>query len=191
MKFSYILMMLLSLVGSTWSVSSYANSDFSTYCEQTPCRKNIEIKMKQRNGEIFDRSFDLLPPVVQQSLLSVYAGETIYLEAEETEKAPINFVHVDSIIKPERTIVFTLEQDPKLQGGVGTVLKVKNPFSRAFRYHLGVMPLELEEVLKTSSCPVVAGGYGYESWPYPVFQAVITDISFLGKNTSDIMKCEE
>jgi len=160
--------------------SAHANEKMSLeeYCQSNPCRNNLKITLNQKDGSIYDKTFKILPPAVQPSFISIYAGETIYVEAKEGKDAPMELIQVKTIQNPERTIVFKFEQQKETGDGKSMLLTVKNPFSKAIRYNMGMMPLDRERLLKTSSCPVRAGLSVFENWPFPIFQIVVANIHF-------------
>lgn len=168
----FILMMLAS--------NTYASEKVSLeeFCKSNPCRNNLNINLKQKDGSIYARTLKLLPPAIQSSFISIYAGETIYIEAKEGKEAPIDLVQVKKNQNPERTIVFKLEQQKEVSDGKSMLLTVKNPFSKAIRYNMGIMPLDQEKLLKTSSCPVKAKLSMFEIWPFPIFQVVVANMHF-------------
>lgn len=162
------------------ATSSYAEEQMSLneFCKSNPCRKDLTIILKQRDGTEFKNTFDLLPPVIQPSFISIYAGETIYIEALEGNEAPTDFVQVKKVMKPEKTITMKFQQQKDIGNGKSMLLTVENPFSKAIRYSMGIMPLDQERLLKTSSCPVIAKGSVFEIWPFPIFQIVVANIHF-------------
>lgn len=151
------------------------------YCKTASCRKNVRFRLKKKDGTYFEFSSKLAPPVIQPSFISIFPEETIYIEADKGKNGPINLVHVTENKNPKKTIVFNFTKDKKLGKGYSMVLKVHNPFSKPLRYNLGIMPIDSEKLFKTSSCPVIAGGFVYELWSYPIFQIVVAKLRFLNK----------
>jgi len=176
----YLVFITLLMLGS--GVNANENMSLEEYCKFNPCRKNLKMTLKQKDGSLFERTFTILPPVVQPTLISIFAGETLYIEATEGEEGPTDFVQVKTIRNPERTLVFKFEQQKDVGDGKSMLLTVKNPFSKTLRYKLGMMPLDMEKLVKTSSCPVAGGQSVFESWPYPIFQIVIGKIHFQKKD---------
>ena len=150
------------------------------FCEMSPCREPLRVRLKQAGDGYFDRTYRRLPPVVQPAFISVYAGETLYIEAEEGEEGPVNLLHVRENRNPDRTIEIQLAQDRDLGDGLSMLLVVRNPFPRPLRYNLSMMPLDREEMYRTSSCPVVPRGTASETWPFPVFVVAMAELRFLG-----------
>ncbi len=162
---------------------------FIDYCNEAPCRRNVIIHLMQKDGTIFEYESKLDPPVIQPSFISIYAGETIFIEADEGEHSPINLIHVSENTKPEKTIVYKFEQRADMGNGYDMVLTVHNPFSKPLRYNMGIMPLESDRLYKTSSCPVMAKGDCFEHWPFPIFQIAVANMRFLEKG--DDFSCRE
>lgn len=158
------------------------------YCETAPCRKNLRVDLLKADGTRFDRTFPLMAPAVQNRLITVFAGETILVEATASQGGPTDYLVVDKVVHPERTLSFKLEQLNK-DGKVLMMLNSKNPFSRDIRLHLSMMLLSNDKIAKTSSCPVSAGLQTFEIWPDAIFQILITDIVFL--DPSDDYSCVE
>ncbi len=117
--------------------------------------------------------------MVQPAFISIYAGETLYIEADEGEEKPVNLLHVEENQNRDRTIEIVFEQDGESGDGLGMLLVVRHPFARPLRYNLSMMPLDREEMYRTSSCPVVPGGTTSESWPYPIFVIAMANLRVL------------
>jgi len=140
-------------------------------CKKVECAFDLRIVLKQKDGSIFDKSFRALP-VVQPSGVSVYAGQSVLFEADVQDDRLSNFKLVKSIEHPEKTISATLKQN---SDGLMTLM-LRNPFKRTMKVAMGIMPLDRETLLKTSSCPVLAGLTNFEAWPYPIFQVWLGNI---------------
>ncbi len=52
-------------------------------------------------------------------------------------------------------------------GGEGTMVSIANQTDRALKFEVFISP-DGERWTATSSCPAIAGGATFESWPYPV-----------------------
>jgi hypothetical protein len=140
-------------------------------CATQACQRNIRVALKARDGSSFDKTFDVMPAVVQPFGMLVLAGQTVHVEAAVKDDRLTDLVQVASVVHPERTITVKFEQT---ENGM-MMLSVSNPFPKPLKFHMGIMPLDHDRLLKTSSCPVVPGGHGFESWPYPIFQVALGD----------------
>lgn len=156
----------------------------SEMCQKVGCQYNVKVVLKQQDGSIFDKTFEALP-VTQSDGFMVVAGQSVSIEADVDEDELTNFRLVQSITDPGRTITAKFEQQP--DGSM--ILYVANPFSRHFRSHMMIMPLDKEDLFPTSSCPVVAKGGSFEMWPYPIFQVWLGSPRFLEDGAE--MSCVE
>jgi hypothetical protein len=147
-------------------------------CENTKCQKNVRIKLTEKNGKLYDRTFNVLPGVIQDFGITVYAGQTVFIEAEVKGKELVNLKAVDSIVKKESTITIKFEQIEK--GGM--MLSIQSPFKETIKFNMGIMPLGSDRLLKTSSCPVMRGSY--EMWQEPIFQIVLANPKILADSDS-------
>lgn len=161
-----------------------AKVDVSEMCASVTCVHDVRIVLTRPDGSVFDETFDALP-LVQGNRISVYAGQTVSFEADLDGDRLVNLKAVDSAVNPKGTVTASLEQ---VESG-GMMLTVKNSFDRSLRIRMGMMPLSEERLVRTSSCPVISGGSGFEMWPYPIFQVMLADMQLLG--TNDSMACVE
>lgn len=153
-------------------------------CAVAQCVRDVRITLKQARGGVFDRTFDALP-AVQEGMVSVYPGVPVYFEADLEGDQLVNLKLVEHVVHPEKTVSATLSQHDN--GSMALV--TRNPFSRPLRIRMGMMPLERDDLVRTSSCPVVAGGSAYELWPFPIFQIVLGDMHLLEDDAD--MVCSE
>lgn len=154
-------------------------------CAETKCQRGLRVSLKDKDGSPFDRTFEVFPAVVQPFGFMVVAGQTVYIEADVLDGRLVNLVAVDAVAHPGKTITAKLEQ----VDGKGMMLTVSNPFSRMLKFDMGIMPLEKDDLYKTSSCPVVPGGGLFEMWPYPIFQVALGNGRLLEE--SDTVACVE
>lgn len=148
-------------------------------CQKVDCLHDVRIKLKREDGSIYDQTFSSMP-VVQSDAVSVYAGNVVHFEADVRGNNLVNLKLVSSIKNRDKTISAMLNQNEE----GATVLAIRNPFDRDIRIQMGIMPLDQESLLRTSSCPVTAKGGSYEMWPYPVFQVWLGELRLLNEGES-------
>lgn len=139
-------------------------------CAQGTCQRDLKIVLRREDGSVYERQFEVMPPIVQPAFVVVLAGQTVYLEADIVDGRLANIVAIDKVRDPARTITASLRQEA---GGAGMMLEVRNPFGQALKFDMGIMPLGRGKLLKTSSCPIGAGLVSYEMWPEPLLQVVL------------------
>lgn len=152
-------------------------------CRLTACQHGLHVALKQQDGTLFEKTYDVFPAVVQEAGILVVAGQTVYVEADVEDGRLVNLGAVEAVAHPEKTITAHLEQSA--DGGM--LLTLRNPFGSALRFRMGMMPLGSDALHATSSCPVIAGGGSYEMWPYPIFQVLLAEGRLL--RGGDDMSC--
>ena len=168
---------------------SEAAADFIEYCKSEPCRQNTHFKVKLQDGSYYEYNGKLDPPVVQSGLVTLYPGESIYIEADVVGDTLVNLNLVREISNPDKTITIKFWQDTSMSSGTDMMLSVHNPFERFLRYELGMMTFDSNEVQYTSSCPVLPGKFAYEHWPFPLFQLAMTGFRLIDVEDGQI-SCE-
>ncbi len=163
-----------------------ADTTLIEFCKENNCRKDNSFKLIRANKSVFDYSSELDPPAIQGEYITIFPGETLYIEAEETDTKPINFVQVKEISNPSKTIIFRFWQEldaktPRM------MLEVTNPFSKPLRYNLFMMDTFKYNLYKTSSCPV--SGKIFEMWGDTIFQLLFENLRFVQEGES--MSCVE
>lgn len=149
-------------------------------CAQAKCQRNLRVTLKNSIGATFDQTFEVFPPIVQPFGFMVAAGQTVHVEADIVGGKLANLVAVDTVANPGKTITATLEQ---VDGG-GMMLTVSNPFQETLKFNMGIMPLDENDLYKTSSCPVIPGGQAFEMWPDPIFQVALANGHVLAPDSS-------
>jgi hypothetical protein len=153
-------------------------------CQKVDCVFDARIVLRKKDGSVFDKTYHALP-VVQPQGVSVYAGQSVLFEADVLGEHLANPRMVSTVEHPEKTLSAKLEQD----NDGSMMLSVHNPFDHHLKISMGIMTLDHDNLIKTTSCPVVAGGSSFELWPYPVFQVWLGEMRLL-KDASE-MNCSE
>lgn len=153
-------------------------------CKLAQCRYDVRVTLRGEGGEVFDSTFEALP-VVQPAGVAVYAGQTVLFEAEVEDRRLTNLRLVERMENPERTLTAKLVQS---ENG-GMMLTTTNPFGKPLRMRMGMMPLALDRLVATSSCPVIAGGSSHELWSFPIFQVFLADLRLMEDH--EPMECVE
>jgi hypothetical protein len=148
------------------------------------------VRLKMSDGQIHGIKFTTPPPPVQGNLINILAGETLYIEAEESGDHLVNLRPVQTISNPSSTLTFCLYQDPKIADGTAMLLIVQSPFVRTIKYHLAWRLHEGQDFQKTSSCPVRGGVKMVEMWPHPISHLTIIDMRLLDPNSEEARICQ-
>jgi hypothetical protein len=171
-RFTAMLLILLSSCLVAVGQQDNADQSREAVCQRVPCRPVTTVRLKLNKKEFFEMEFPKAP-YVAEGFINVLAGEEILVEFDDTDGTLSNPRYVKTVAKPERTISFRLEQTDN-----GTVLQVKNPFTKSIMYDCAIQHYSEQRFRKTSIVPVQAGLVSFEMWPYPVAQVVVSKVRY-------------
>lgn len=153
------------------------------------CRGPHTVRLTARDGSAQELSFPSGEPVVGDGrLVTIYPGETIYLEADVSGDKLVNIRAVPPPADAGRTMKLVFREE-EVNGTRTMMLSVSSPYDRPLKYRLGMLVPERQAPLATSSCPVVPSGLGMESWPHPIIKLIAADFQLLPADTGSF-SCE-
>ena len=156
-------------------------------CETILCRETLSVRLMLKDGKPFEMKFDIPVPIVQNNWVSVFPGDTLFIEADVQDNRLVNLRAVSQNKNPEKTLELRFWQEA---GKLNMFLFVKNPFPKLVKYHAVMMLPAGDQMYKTSSCPVLSQGRGaYELWPHPIFQLTLFDLRLVDEQ-KDGTRCE-
>ena len=179
--FAWFLMPELALTEASLDVEALKH-----ICQRELCRPPLTIRLRDKNGRMFESSFDVENPIVRKGWISIFPGETVFVEAERKGMRLVNLRAVKAVRDPSKTLEFKFWQD---KGKADMFLKINNPFSKTVKYHAVMMLLDSDKLYKTSSCPVVAGKTVFERWPHAIFELLLFDFQLLETDAGRLV-CE-
>lgn len=154
-------------------------------CAEVECRPATTVILALGTGEMVRFHVSTRPYVID-GVVSVIAGETIYVEAVPHGSTLAELRFVPAIANPDRTVTLKFEQSL----GIGMVLTVTNPFSEPLKYSAGIHRPGYDEFHRTSICPVMPGVRTWEHWPEPLVQLLLFDFRFIDANDQEAMVCD-
>jgi hypothetical protein len=159
-------------------------------CDKVLCRTPATIRLNMPEGQLFEMTPLLPTPIVVGNLFTVYAGETVRIEATVQNQRLTNFRAVNKVIDPQRTLIFYFKQEPGIGDGTEMILQVQSPFAGVLKYRLGMMLPTGDALFQTSACPLHGGITAYEHWRHPIFQIVAADFRFVDPDSDAATTCE-
>jgi hypothetical protein len=169
-----------------WSADNAATLQEACKTVLTNCRHDLTVHFRQLDGTEYRKTFELTyPPVQNKTSVTIFPGETLHLAATVDGDRISELVPVSVVDDASRTIELTLGQMPDKPD---MMLTVTNPFNRLLKYRAAIQVPPQSDLIKTSTCTVLAGKQGIETWPYPVFQVLLSEFQFLP--ATDQMVCE-
>lgn len=182
----------LTLASFAWAlIASQARAadapppELATLCREVFCR-TPQVRLMVDAQRVYEQRMEApLPVLLPNGWVSVYPGETVYVEAQ---LEGTNLKLLRAVPKPEKletTLELKFEQLPAKPD---MMLTVSNPFPVAVRFRMGFMRPDSDRLLRTSSCPVLGGKKLFEHWPHAIFQLVVTDPQVLAEG--DDLSCK-
>lgn len=166
-----------------------AREEFEEYCQLAECRGPLTIRLVRDNGTVFESFYDLWPPFVDEGgNVNILPGDTVHLTADVIDGRIANVRLSPSGLPSVRGIEFVFWQDTTMDAGNDMFLRVQSTFERPVKFDLGMMTLKSDEIVYTSSCPVLPGKRVIEHWPYAIFQLFIARFRFLEESAEYV--CE-
>lgn len=141
-----------------------------------------QIRLKRSDGTWYEQTIEHFPGVVQNNGLVVLPGQQIYVEADISGDRLTNFLAVDHVEKPEKTIVATLGQ----QDDGGMILSMNHPFKKDVKFDLEILRPGGDNFEETSSLPVQVGIKLTEMWPYPISMMVLKNGRLIDGNAANV-----
>ncbi|MBN1608174.1 MAG: hypothetical protein JW940_16190 [Polyangiaceae bacterium] len=117
-------------------------------------------------------------------LVALRSGHTVCVELDASGGA----LRVQTLAAApgSSTLVVRLAVDAD---GENTLMTLHNPFAQPIKYRAGMKVPGQQDILATSTCPIIAGGAAFEHWPHAMDGVVLADFRLLESGV-DRMVCE-
>jgi hypothetical protein len=139
-----------------------------------PVRTPYKLRLAVKKGSVYEMEVAATPYVQQESIVQIYPGETLYLEAEEKD-GRLSLKSVKAIQDSSKTIMVSCVQNISNGKHEGVMLKVSNPFNRSLIYTARMFLLSSNKWVATDVIPVEAKLFGIEMWPDVVISFGLSD----------------
>lgn len=164
------------------AASNQSPIEKACHAAHTQCLdKPVTISLRMQDGSLFKQTIPPPIPMIQDDDLYVFAGQTLYVEADVDGDKLTNLRLVPSPVHPDKTLTLKFEQKAG-KNGYSMSFTIQNPFDRPLKYHAGIMEMGAasDEPKRSSTCPVAAEGERVEMWLVPVSQLVLSGFHLLG-----------
>jgi hypothetical protein len=155
-----------------------ADRAFAQLCQSQPCRHDVDFTVRRTDGSERHVHEALFPPAVQSGVVTILPGETVEMVAEFHEGKFAGWRAPRSDDGPSaHRISVNLQQN---RDDAGFMATVENHGPSLLKFQMGLHRLDgADDPEYTSSCPVGPGQTSFESWPYPLFQILITGVAVI------------
>ncbi len=92
-------------------------------CAHMPCQHDVRVKLTRADGSVFDRSYPVMPAIVQGSRFAVLAGQMVFIEADLVDERLTNLRAMDRVVDAAKTLTARFEHTT--DGGM--LLELHNP----------------------------------------------------------------
>ena len=159
-------------------------------CEKVSCREDTKVFLAIDAEENWEGTFPKSPYVINENLVNLIPGETIYLTATTAEGTLTELTATTFKPTEGEVIVVSFQQkdEDKEHKYKYMVLKISNPYTKPLKYSASMNLLGEQGMYKTSTCPVFPEKATYESWPHPILRIVMENFHFVESNS---MECKE
>lgn len=163
-------------------------------CKQTPSfqcvRKPFTVKLMRENTSEFERYFAPPVPVIQHAAITLFAGQTLHIEARPgTDGRLAHLRLVSRVTHPGSTLTLALEQVITGQGQNYMKLDVHNPFPEVLAYKAAINPLRLDGFRSAGPCSAGAAKTSHATWPEPLFKVRLTDLRLVDPRRKKAPAC--
>ena len=156
---------------------------FSAYSQADnalPARTAYKLSLPVTKGSVYEMDVAATPYVQNQTIVQIYPGETIYLEAGEKD-GKLVLHSVKEIKNPTKTITVTCTQNVSKRAHENVMLKVTNPFDKSLSYSARMFLLKANKWVGTNVLPVQPGIMGIEMWPDVIITFGLSDWELVSK----------
>lgn len=175
-KFGLASLLSCLLMQTSHAQAPAAPLSLEEVCKQTLCRKPDFKLYIDATHQYENEPETPLPVLLENEFVTVYPGETIFIEASIVNGSVKLEQAVSSNKHPERTLVFKFAQMKKQKD---MMLEVENPFTDDIKFKMEFMRIDSGKLFATSSCPVRGKLKLFEHWPYPIYQLLISQAKVL------------
>lgn len=92
-------------------------------CAQMTCQHDVRVKLTRADGIVFDRSYPVMPTIVQGSRFAVLAGQMVFIEADLVDERLTNLRAMDRVVDAAKKLTARFEHTT--DGGM--LLELHNP----------------------------------------------------------------
>jgi len=149
------------------------------------CRQGHSVHLRMPGGPDFVDDSSMRTPYTELGRISLFAGETLSVGAEEGTKGPISLHYVETVQNSDQILTVRLEQRADVADGYGMRLTVSSPFGKALKYAVLEVHPGGETEIDSGPCPAPPHGENRKNFLYPLAQIVIFNLSFVSTEEAE------
>jgi hypothetical protein len=174
----------------TETIGSLTAAKLCTKSDYQCVNHAINISLLKEDGSTYKTKLQPPTPVIHGGNVHIYAGQTIYVEADMSKGKLTGLRLVQTLKHPDKTLILRLTQQTKSKEKTSMLLLIYNPFDKNLKYHAHIVSLDDvdDSGNKTITCPVKVKNTAAEIWPNPLVQVILKDFKLIDPKTKRV--CE-
>lgn len=143
-----------------------------------PDRDSYPLTIAVNKKSTYQSDIKASPYVVGADVLQLYAGETVFVEVEQSNGVVNRIKTVKENKNPEKTLEISFLQNANKKTHVNMMLKISNPFKMDLSYSAKIFLMTHNTWVNTNVLPVKAGLSSIEMWPDVIVSIGLADWTF-------------
>jgi hypothetical protein len=180
MKIICRLMLIATFIGCV-ILSRTAQASPDSKAATPVFREPFTLKLRVDNEHFYEQEFTKRIPFVANNNVYLFAGESFGLKLAMSNGKIATVSYQKE--KNGADIELTFKQETQKDGRTMMMLTLKSNIKQTLYLDALMVVLDRKKPLETSIMPVAPGLTGFETWPHPILQLVLTDLR-LHENTS-------
>jgi Zn-dependent metalloprotease len=144
-------------------------------------RPAFELKLNVNDSIFYNASMSESKYIINDSIIQIFPGEKLFVEAENVNNKLTNFKVVNEIKDKSKTLVFDFKQTTKGKVHGEMILTIENPFDKQLQYRAMMNLMRNQKWVNTSVFPVRPRLKCMEIWA-----DLITSLALVGFELKDI-----
>jgi hypothetical protein len=128
-------------------------------------RPPFELKLFVNDSAFYNAPMNESYYVINDSMIQIFPGEKIYIEADVDNNRLKNFNFVSEIKDKSKTLIIEFQQKVNGKNHEQMILTITNPFKQDLYYTAIINLMKNKKWRKTTVVPVMAGLISIEMWP--------------------------
>ncbi len=128
-------------------------------------RPAFKLKLFVNDSVFYNAPMEQSFYIVRDSIIQIFPGEKLYIEADVANNRLINFKVVPEISDKSKTLIIEFHQEAKGRVHEQMMLTIHNPFNKSLNYKALMNLMKYKKWVETSVIPVRPKLKSIETWP--------------------------
>jgi hypothetical protein len=143
-------------------------------------RPAFELKLLVNSKQFYSSPFGETKYIVNDSIILIFPGEKLFIEADINNNKLVNLKKVDAIDNPNKTLIVEFSQESEGKSHKYMQLIITNPYDKSLHYNALMNLMKTQKWVNTSVIPIMPKLKSIEMWP-----DIITSLALNGFELKD------